>query len=768
MSQAEARLSADRALREEARLLETLNRVGRAVSAELDLERVVQVVTDAATELAGAAFGAFFYNVIDGNGERYRLYALSGAPREAFARFPMPQITPVFAPTFSGSGVVRVADILADPRYGQVPPHHGMPKGHLPVRSYLAVPVVSRSGEVLGGLLFGHPEPGMFGERAERVVTGIASQAAIAIDNARSYQAAQLEIAERARVTEALRQSEEALKRLTEGLEVHIAERTAELASANRQLIEQIEQRARVENELRQSQKMESVGQLTGGVAHDFNNLLTIIIGNLQSLKRQLAKPETDRAILQRSADNALRGAQRAAALTQRLLAFSRRQPLDPRPIDANRLVAGMSDLLRRSLGERIGIETVLAGGLWQAHADPNQLEAAILNLAVNARDAMPKGGRLSIETANARLDAPDTGGTGDTGEAGDYVAIAVTDNGVGMSPEIVARAFEPFFTTKEAGHGTGLGLSQVYGFVKQSGGEVKILSAPGRGTTVTLYLPRQTAAVSLAEAPARPQPAPAQPARQSATVLLVEDDDDVRAHAREMLGELGYRVLEAATGPAALELLDRAPEATLLFTDVGLPGGMNGRQLADAARRRHPGLPVLFTTAYAKDAIVHDGRLEAGLELLTKPFTYDSLGAKLRDMLENGSIANAASPCVLLVEDEALVRMVAVEALEECGFRVAEAGDAKEALGRMRAGGIAAAVIDIGLPDKAGDALAAELRALDAGLPIIVASGYSLDTLRAKFTGDARVACLSKPYDPHELETALRGLGVSPMPSSS
>jgi CheY-like chemotaxis protein len=321
--------------------------------------------------------------------------------------------------------------------------------------------------------------------------------------------------------------------------------------------------------------------------------------------------------------------------LTQQLLAFSRQQPLRPEPVEANRLVAGMSDLLRRTLGERVVVETVLAGGLWRTHADRNQLENALLNLAVNARDALPaEGGRLTIETANAHLD--DRYAARHVGvPPGQYVLLAVTDTGSGMPAEVQARAFEPFFTTKEVGKGTGLGLSQVYGFVRQSGGHVKIYSEAGQGTTVRLYLPRFTgrgdggAADGTAEAVADPAPA----AERASTVLVVEDEEMMRRASADALAELGYRVLEADGSAAALRLLDAHPEVDLLFTDVVMPG-VNGRKLADEALRRRPGLPVLFTTGYTRNAVVHNGALDPGVEMLAKPFTLQELGLKVRTLL--------------------------------------------------------------------------------------------------------------------------------------
>ena len=399
---------------------------------------------------------------------------------------------------------------------------------------------------------------------------------------------------------------------------------------------EAMAQRDAAEMALRQSHKMEALGQLTGGVAHDFNNLLTIIIWNIEALRRRLP-PEL--AEMARLADAAMEGARRAVILVRRLLAFSRRQPLEPKPIDPNRLVVGMSELLHRTLGEGITIETVLAGGIWRISADIAELESALLNLVINARDAMRKGGKLTIETANALLDEAYAAAHAEV-TPGQYVAISVSDTGLGMTKEVAAKAFEPFFTTKDIGQGTGLGLSQVYGFIKQSGGHVQIMSEPGAGTTVTLYLPRLLAAAGEVTYP-RAATAPVRPAPDE-TVLVVEDDAAVRAASLEMLRELGYRVLEAADGRAALRLLEAEPEVTLLFTDVGLPGGLNGRQLAREAQRRRAGLKVLFTTGYARDAILHQGRLEDGVALIVKPFTIADLGAKIQQLLASAVSTDA------------------------------------------------------------------------------------------------------------------------------
>ena len=377
---------------------------------------------------------------------------------------------------------------------------------------------------------------------------------------------------------------------------------------------------------LAQAQKMETVGQLTGGVAHDFNNLLTAIMGGADLLMRRLTLDETAQRVLQ----GIIEAAQRGATLVQRLLAFSRKQALRPQITDANRLIAGMSELLRRTLGEQIKIETVLAGGLWRVNVDRNQLENAILNLAINARDAMPEGGTLTLETGNALLEDDYVAANPDA-NVGHFVMVTVSDTGTGMDPEVAQRAFEPFFTTKADGQGTGLGLSQVYGFVRQSGGHVKLDSEPGQGTTVKLYLPRHDATdddvpdadLHYAEVPAGTE-----------TVLLVEDHADVREYAIRALEHLGYGVLSADDAEHGLATLAAHAEVALLFTDVGLPG-RNGRLLAEEARRVRPGLKVLYTTGYARDAIVHQGILDSGVHLLPKPYTIETLARKLRAVLD-------------------------------------------------------------------------------------------------------------------------------------
>ena len=420
------------------------------------------------------------------------------------------------------------------------------------------------------------------------------------------------------------------LRAFTETLEDAVRERTRELEAVH-------EARRKAEDSLRQAQKMEAVGQLTGGVAHDFNNLLTIILGGLDIIGRQLPALEVSPAVerIIRARDMAVEGAKRAVTLTSSLLAFSRRQPLDPRPIEPNKLIASTGELLRRTLGEQVALETVLTGGLWRIHADPNQLENSLLNLAVNARDAMPGGGKMTIETANCYLDETYVAGVREPGEAGQYVMIAVSDTGSGMDLATQEKAFEPFFTTKEVGKGTGLGLSQVYGFVRQSSGHVRIYSEVGEGTTAKIYLPRyagdderQVQQTTQARSPL---------ADGDELILVVEDDEALRRYTVQTLGDLGYQVIEAGDGRSALDVLAQRGDIMLLFTDIVMPGGINGRQLAEQAVKMRPGLKVLFTTGYSRNAIVHHGRVDPGVNLIGKPFSFQELSTKIRSVLDGG-----------------------------------------------------------------------------------------------------------------------------------
>ena len=398
-----------------------------------------------------------------------------------------------------------------------------------------------------------------------------------------------------------------------------------ELADTNEALKLSIADREAAELQMRQMQKMEAVGQLTGGIAHDFNNMLAVIISGISLARKRLANGQAGATELLASA---IDGANRAAALVKKLLAFSRQQPLEPQAIDANKFVAGMSDLTARALGETIRMETVLGGGLWATLADPVQLETAVLNLCVNARDAMPNGGRLTLETANCHLD--DRYARLHPGvPAGQYVLIAVTDTGVGMSDEVLSKAFDPFFTTKPPGMGTGLGLSQVFGFVKQSGGHIKIYSERGQGTTVKLYLPRHAGAVAdLSRAPVAIEH------RGEETILVVEDDPNVLALTATALRELGYTVFEASHANSAVSHLKNGSKPDLLLTDIVMPD-VNGRALAEQAAALCPQIKILFMTGFTRNAIVHNGVLDAGVHLLAKPFSIEELSAKIREVLQ-------------------------------------------------------------------------------------------------------------------------------------
>ncbi len=402
----------------------------------------------------------------------------------------------------------------------------------------------------------------------------------------------------------------------------------SELADVNRRLLAEGAARGRIEDALRQSQKMEAVGQLTGGLAHDFNNLLTGIAGSLEMLQTRMAQGRT--GDLERYIIAAQGASKRAAALTHRLLAFSRRQTLEPKAADLNRLIAGMEELIRRTAGPAIAVEVVGSAGLWTTLVDPNQLENALLNLCINARDAMPDGGRLTIETGNRWLDERSAGER--ELPPGQYVSLCVSDTGTGMTQEIIERAFDPFFTTKPIGQGTGLGLSMIYGFARQSGGQVRIYSEPRQGAMVCLYLPRHFGDAGTGEGTTESAAPPR--AEQGETVLIVDDEPAVRMLVGEVLQDLGYTALEAADGAAGLRVLQSDARVDLLITDVGLPGGMNGRQVADAGRILRPRLKVLFITGYAENAVVGHGHLEPGMRVLTKPFMMDVLAKRIKDLI--------------------------------------------------------------------------------------------------------------------------------------
>ncbi|WP_198018854.1 hybrid sensor histidine kinase/response regulator [Azorhizobium doebereinerae] len=537
--------------------------------------------------------------------------------------------------------------------------------------------------------------------------------------------------------------AEAALADLAASLEARIEARTTELA--------------RTQDALRQSQKMESLGNLTGGVAHDFNNLLQVISGNLQLLARDMAgHPKAEQRI-----QSAMTGVARGSRLASQLLAFGRRQPLVPKVVNLGRFIANMDDLLRRALGEAVEIQTVIADGLWNTLIDPGNVENALLNLAINARDAMDGRGRLTIELSNAFLDTAYAGQNTDV-TAGQYVLLAVTDTGCGMAPDLLEKVFEPFFTTKPEGKGTGLGLSMVYGFVKQSGGHIKLYSEPGQGTTVKLYLPRSAQAEDvLVDAETGPVSGGIE------TILVAEDDHAVREIVVGLLADLGYRVLKAKDAESALSIIESGMPIDLLFTDVVMPGPLKSTELARKARERLPNLAILFTSGYAENAIVHAGRLDEGVELLSKPYTREALARKLRQVLGGaGAAAPAAAAAappsplpqampetarpatwpgtILLVEDDWLVRTSTVDMLEELGHEVLEAADGASALALLGKRKVDLLLTDIGLPDISGVALAQQARARDAALPIVFLTGQSDAGAHGLGAG---VRVITKPY---------------------
>jgi len=546
--------------------------------------------------------------------------------------------------------------------------------------------------------------------------------------------------------------NEAALAELNTTLEERIDERTEELVQSQKAL--------------QQSQKMETIGKLTGGVAHDFNNLLQVVSGNLQLLAKDVAGNERAETRVK----NALAGVDRGAKLASQLLAFSRRQPLEPKVINISRFVGGMDDLLRRSIGETVDIEVIIADRLWNTLADPTQIENAVLNLAINARDAVDGTGKLTIEASNARLDDTYTAGLDDV-ESGNYVLLAVTDTGAGMDEETLEQVFEPFFSTKPEGKGTGLGLSMVYGFVKQSGGHIKIYSEPGQGTTVKLYLPR---ALGEEEQEA---PAPSGPAKGgSETILVVEDDNDVRATVVATLSDLGYRVLTARDAQAGLAVIESGVPVDVLFTDVVMPGTLKSPEMAKLAKASNPGLVVLFTSGYTENSIVHGGKLDRGVELLSKPYTREALDGRIRHLIANQkqrsqpatarpvadtstipSEPETAMPerrklTVLLVEDEALIRINTADMLEDMGHAVIEAGTAAEALDAAAAQDFDILVTDVGLPDMKGGELAKEIRRLKPDIRIVFATGES----ELPNGADEDAVLLTKPYSDDSLKAAL------------
>ncbi|CAN5185532.1 PAS domain-containing protein [soil metagenome] len=529
-------------------------------------------------------------------------------------------------------------------------------------------------------------------------------------------------------------------------------------------VIQEIDERRQTEAILAQSQKMETIGKLTGGVAHDFNNLLQVVSGNLQLLSKDVAGNEKAAARIA----NAMAGVSRGAKLAAQLLAFGRRQALEPKVVNVTRFVRGMDDMLRRAIGEGIEIETVVGGGLWNTFIDPAQIENALLNLAINARDAMDGQGKLTIELGNASLDDAYTRQHSEV-TPGQYVLLAVTDTGSGMSEEIIDKVFEPFFSTKSEGKGSGLGLSMVYGFVKQSGGHVKIYSEVGEGTTIKLYLPRAVASEDI-EVAVDSGPI----SGGTETVLVVEDDDEVRGTVVEMLTDLGYRVLKAIDAASALSVIESGIRIDMLFTDVVMPGRLKSPELARKARERLPDIAVLFTSGYTENSIVHGGKLDAGVELLSKPYTREALARKFQHVLANqrqrrkaagpaalsvptttGSdmVVPSGQPMVLVVEDDALIRTNTAEMLNESGMTVIEAASAEDAVMALQAVAIDVLVTDVNLPGLSGPELAIQARALRPKIGIVFATGDS-DVSMGR--NDPAVTILSKPYDMVALSSAV------------
>lgn len=548
----------------------------------------------------------------------------------------------------------------------------------------------------------------------------------------------------------------------------------AEIAKLN----ETLESRVAIRNHeleevhatLRQSQKMEAIGNLAGGIAHDFNNLLQVITGNLQLASREVPEGSLGQARL----DQAKKSVMRAATLSSQLLSFARKQPLAPVATNLGRLLGDTMDILRSAIGEGVALETILADGLWNTSVDPNNMENAILNLAINARDAMDGNGNLKIDIGNADIDGTCAKTHPDI-DQGQYVVLAVTDTGCGIPPEVVEKIFEPFFTTKEDGHGTGLGLSMVYGFAKQSGGHITIDSLVGSGTTIRIYLPRSMEQEQIVE--------PVGTAGLwggTETILLVEDDEDVRETAVNTLVDLGYKVLQATNAQDALTLLVGDQHIDLLFTDVVMPGKINGHQLAEEMRKNRPELPVLFTSGYVHDSIVHDGRLDEGVQLLGKPYTQSALQQKIREVLGSEGIQtcqssslsppvspqipqSAASPTnnisVLVCEDDILIRTDIVDGLREAGFKVLEAANALSALNIMETNCVDVLITDVGLPDKSGEELAQDARKLAPDLPVIFATG-GIDVPSSAALGNCMV--LSKPFQDSQLLKAIEAMTCS------
>lgn len=605
--------------------IELLHSISVALIGEQDREALYGKIVDAAVSITGSQFGTMQLLCPQGHGSGHegelQLLSSRGLPPEAIGFWQWVSPTAYSSCTMAlklgqraiipdfelWPDIAGTEDLLAFRRTG--------------IRSAQTTPLLSREGHLLGMISTHWSAPHQPSERDLRLLDILARQAADLLERTTAEEALRAREQELARTCATLREIEEQqrgaearLRALNETLEQRVAERTAKLMQA--------------EEKLRQSQKMEAVGQLTGGLAHDFNNLLAGISGALELMGRRIEQgriSEVDKYMV-----TAQGAAKRAAALTHRLLAFSRRQTLEPRPTNVNALMHGMTELIQRTAGPGILVETQGGAELWSAFVDVSQLENALLNLCINARDAMPNGGRITLSTLNQHLEA-DAARVLDM-PAGDYLCLCVSDTGTGMPPEVMAHVFEPFFTTKPIGQGTGLGLSMIYGFAQQSGGQVRISSTLGEGTQVFIYLPRYRGAVPDDElAPGKARVAVA---KHGETVLLVDDEATVRMLLADVLGDLGYTVIEAADSAAGLKLLRSDVHIDLLITDVGLPGGMNGRQMAEAGIELRSGLKTLFITGYAENAGLDQAQLQPGMQVLTKPFAIDELAGRVRDLL--------------------------------------------------------------------------------------------------------------------------------------
>ncbi|WP_313513383.1 ATP-binding protein [Pseudomonas sp.] len=584
--------------------IELLHRISVELIGEQDREALYGKVVDAAVSITGSQFGTMQLlcprGHSSGHGGELQLLCSRGLPPEAIGFWQWVSPTAYSSCTMA----LKIGQRAIIPDFEQWDDIAGtedlLAFRRSNIRSAQTTPLRSRNGNLLGMISTHWSQPHQPSERDLRLLDILARQAA--------------DLLERTIAEESLRQAEAELRELNESLEQRVAERTAKLMQA--------------EEKLRQSQKMEAVGQLTGGLAHDFNNLLAGISGSLEMISRRIDQgrlSDIDKYMV--AAQGA---AKRAAALTHRLLAFSRRQTLEPRPTNVNTLMYGMTELIRRTVGPAVRVETMGTEDLWPACVDASQLENALLNLCLNARDAMPDGGRITLATSNQWLDR-EAARINEVPE-GQYLCLSVSDTGSGMLPEVMAHVFEPFFTTKPIGQGTGLGLSMIYGFAQQSGGQVRIQSTPGEGTTVSIYLPRHHGDAPPDEH--APGDACVEVTRYSETLLLVDDEPTVRMLLADVLGELGYTVIEAADSAAGLKLLRSDVHIDLLITDVGLPGGMNGRQMADAGLELRPGLKTLFITGYAENAVIGEGQLQPGMQVLSKPFAVDTLGSRVRELL--------------------------------------------------------------------------------------------------------------------------------------